>query len=64
MIWLVFSRIFAGKRIYVLLLVILKVKQPRKGNAAVKLEPQTAAFLVNHPKCCQNSVLNAAENRF
>lgn len=63
-IWLVFPRIFANKRIHVPLVLVLKVKQPWKGNATVKLEPQIATFLVNHPKRCQNFVLTQQKPDF
>lgn len=63
-IWLVFSRLFADKRIYISLVLVLKVKQPWKGNATMKLEPQIAAFLVNNPKCCRNVVLTQQKTNF
>lgn len=43
-IWLVFSRIFANKRISVLLIIVWKVKHPWKGIRTLELEPQGAGF--------------------
>lgn len=43
-IWLVFSRIFASKRISVLLIIVLKVKHPWKGIRTLELEPQGSRF--------------------
>lgn len=54
-IWLVFSQIFANKRISVLLIIVLKVKHPWKGIRTLELEPQGAGF----PELCsRNWILN------
>lgn len=45
-IWLVFSRIFANKRISILLIIVLKVKHPWKAIMTLELEPQGAGFLL------------------
>lgn len=55
-IWLVFFRIFANKRISVLLITVLKVKHSWKRIRTLELEPR-----VNHPKLSQNF---AAETGF
>lgn len=54
-VWLVFSQIFANKRISVLLIIVLKVKHPWKGIRTLELEPQGAGF----PELCsRNWILN------
>lgn len=60
----IFQTFCRQKYIYISLVLVLKVKQPWKGNVTMKLEPQIAAFLVNNPKCCQNFVLTQQKTNF